>query len=236
MSPAVQRSRRRLARAFTLLEVLVVMGIISLLSAIIIGTVQGLSKSRDNMNEIGSRYHQGRNAMDRMARELNSAYISAHVPFAQLQYVQQTSFIGSDSTPADRVDFNAFAHLRLERDSHESDQCEISYFAAADPDIRGKIDLVRRESRTVDDDPTRGGIVQVLVEDIHRFEILYLDPLTGDWLNSWDTTQGAEQLGRLPSFVWLRLEVNNGPGGRIESFETKVQLAMIAPLQFATGN
>jgi len=220
-------------RGFTLLEVMVSLGIIGLITVLIYGAINGMSRSRDNMNHIGQRYHEGRNAVARMSRELSSAYISAHVPYTQVQYVQQTAFVGNDSSSGDRVDFNAFVHLRLARNSHESDQAEVSYFLAPDPDQQGKVDLVRRESKYLDDDPGRGGIIQVMAEDVHSFNLQYMDPLTSEWLEEWDSTQPAAQLGRLPTYVWIQLEIANGPGGRPELFETKVPLAMNFPLSFA---
>jgi general secretion pathway protein J len=167
-----------------------------------------------------------------MVRELGSAFISAHQPFQQMQYVRETTFVGSDQASGDRVDFTAFAYIRLERNSHQSDQAEISYFVAPDPDT-GNSDLVRRVSKYIDDDPAHGGVVQVLAENIDSFDVRYLDPLTGEWLESWDSTQPADQLGRLPSQVWITLWLANGPRGEPVKFETKSTVHIMMPLTFA---
>ena len=225
---------RRGSRGFTLLEVMVAVGIIALIGTLIFGAFNGMNNSRDAMNHVADRYAQGRQAVDRMAREIGSAYMSLHAPLDQTQIVRQTAFIGSDRSTSDRVDFTAFANLRLTRDSHESDQAEISYFAADNPDSGG-LDLVRRIDKYIDEDMTRGGKVEVLAENIDSFDVKYLDPATGEWLDEWDSLQPAAQIGRLPSQVWITLWLANGPGGDPVKFETKTTIAIQVPLNFATN-
>ena len=111
-------SRRRALRAFTLLEVMVAVAIIALVGVLIYGAFQGMNVSRRNMVTVGDRYQQGRQALERMSREISEAFLSKHVPLPPLQPTSKTAFTGNDG----RVDFTAFAHLRLSRDSHESDQ------------------------------------------------------------------------------------------------------------------
>jgi general secretion pathway protein J len=221
-------------RGFSLLEVMVAMGIIALIAVLIYGGFSGMNRSRNNMIEVNDRYGQGRQALSRMARELSAAYISAHMPFQQVQYTRQTAFIGGGSGPADRIDFTAFANVRFRADTHVSDQAEISYFAAHNPETGG-IDLVRRIDRVIDEDPKRGGSVQVMVENITAFEVRYLDPLTNQWTDTWDSTQAAAQLGRLPAQVWLTLWITGGPRNQPIKFETKTTIPIQLPLNFATG-
>ncbi|MBW2526428.1 MAG: general secretion pathway protein GspJ [Deltaproteobacteria bacterium] len=219
----------------TLLEVLVSIAIVAMIGTLLYGAFHGMTRSRSNMDLVNDRYQQGRAALSRMARELSASFLSAHEPFsAQMgtqQAHRQTAFIGSDSNPTDRVDFTSFSHRRLGADSHESDQNELSYFAARDPDT-GNLDLVRRESRYIDDDPAHGGVVQVLAENIDSFEVQYLDPMTGEWVESWDSTQPAGQFGRLPMQIWIVLVLNGGPGGTT-TFQTKVGVHIQLPLSFA---
>ncbi len=227
--------RKTGALGFTLLEVMVSIGIIALIGVLIYGAFHGMSRSRRNINHVLDRHQQGRAALTRMARELSSAFISTHLPIGQMQITRETVFIGTDQAGADRVDFTAFAHRRLSRDAHESDQAEISYFGARDPDT-GNLDLVRRIDKTIDEDSTHGGIVQVLAENIESFDIRYLDPVTSEWLESWDSTQPAAQLGRLPAQVWITILMADGPGGAPIQFLTKASLPIQLPLTFAASN
>ncbi len=76
------------------------------------------------------RVHEGREALQRIVRDLSAAYLSMHVPTSQALLTEKTAFVGRHATQFDRVDFTAFAHRRTERDSHESDQAEVGYFVA----------------------------------------------------------------------------------------------------------
>ena len=224
---------KRARLGFTLLEVIVAIAILSLVAVMVYSAFFSMARSKRNLEDVASRYQQGRAALDRMARELSAAFVSAHRPFTQVQSVRETAFIGSDERPIDRIDFSSFSYRRLRRDAHESDQAELGYFGSPDPENRDKIDLVRRVSKYIDDDPLRGGVIQVLAEDVASLEITYLDPLTGEWTDSWDSTQPAGQLGRLPSQVWITLELNGGPGDTTLRFETKAAVPIQAALNFA---
>jgi general secretion pathway protein J len=229
----LSRRTREAQRGMTLLEVLVSVTILAMIASLIYGAFDGMSRSRQGLSRINDRYHQGRGALARMTRELQSAFISAHVPLVANQAVRATLFLGTDSASLDRVDFTSFSHRRLRRDIHESDQNELSYFTARDPEDNTKIDLVRREATQIDLEPDRGGVVQVLAENIESFELSYLDPLTGEWSDTWDSTQPAGQLGRLPMQVRMTLLLKGGIGDKPLKVTTKAPIAMQTPLAFA---
>ncbi|WP_437676209.1 type II secretion system protein GspJ [Sorangium sp. So ce131] len=223
--------RRRRVAGVTLLEVLVSVGILAIIGTLIYGAFDGMSRSRAGISRMSDRYHQGRAAIARISREIQEAFLSRHQPLDKNIVVRLTAFVGDDASPADRLDFTAFAHRRLLRNAHESDQCEIGYFGSRDPES-DKLDLVRRESKTIDTEPTRGGVVNVLAEDIESFNVEYLDPLTSEWTDTWDSTQPAAQFERLPTQVRVTLVLKGGPGGEPIRFETKVPIAMQVPLAF----
>jgi general secretion pathway protein J len=227
------RASRRTDRGFTLLEVMVSIAILAMVSVLIYGAFDGLSRGKKSLGRVNDRYHQGRAAISRMAMELSSAFLSTHQPLTEQQWRRLTIFNGTKGSPADRIDFTSFSHRRLVRDSHESDQNEISYFGSPDPNVSGKIDLARRESPVIDMEPKRGGEVNVLVEDIDSFDVKYLDATTGLWTETWDTTQATGQLGRLPFQIKLTLVLKDGAGGQPISFITKVAMPMQAALSFA---
>lgn len=229
---AARASVRARARGMTLLEVIVAVSVLSMLGAIVYGAFSGLSGARAAVGRADEKYAQGRTALGRIARELQAAFVSAHQPFNAQLSVRNTAFVGVSGSPGDRLDFTSFSHRRLSRNSHESDQNELGYFASPDPNVRDKIDLVRRESPVIDLEPTRGGIVQVVAEDIQSFDLEYLDPLTNEWQETWDSTQAAAQFGRLPSQVRIRLALRRENADPYV-FTTKVSLAMQNPLSFA---
>jgi general secretion pathway protein J len=224
---------KRHSRGLTLIEIMVAISVLAMVSVLIYGAFDGLARGKKGLGRVNDRYHQGRAALERMARELSSAYVSQHLPLVASQIRRQTAFVGTNSAPADRVDFTSFSHRRLIRDSHECDQNEISYFGSSDPAISGKTDLVRRESATIDTEPRRGGEVSVLVDDIDLFDVRYLEPMTGQWLETWDTTQATGQPNRLPLQIKLTLVLRGGAAGKNVELMTKVAMPMTTALAFA---
>lgn len=236
---ALRRHLSRRRAGFTLIELLVAIAVLSMISVLIYSAFAGMKRSREGIQRVGDRYREGRLAMSRITRELSSAYVSNHVPIDQSIAVVKTAFVGTRGTPADRVDFDTFANVRMDRDSHESDQAEVSYYGEADKG-KSSTNLVRRVSTKLDLEPKRGGRVEVLATDIDLFDLEYLDPATGQWTETWDTTQATGQLGRLPLQVRVILVLNEGKrsgDGRARQpirFATKIPIAMQRALTFAT--
>jgi general secretion pathway protein J len=227
--------QRSLARGMTLLEILVSVAILAIISTLIYGAFDGMQRARNGIAHIDERYHQGRQAMARMSRELQSAFLSWQQPEYLTASVRNFLFLGTDSGTSDRVDFTSFSHQRLMRNAHESDQNELSYFMGRDPEHTDKYDLLRREQREIDLEPTKGGVVNVLCEDVKEFDVQYLEPLTDTWLDSWDTSAVATQYvyQRLPFQVRIKLTLKGGEGDRPIRMMTKVALGMQSPLTFA---
>jgi general secretion pathway protein J len=225
-------------RGFTLLELLVAVSVLAMISLLLFGAFSGLERSKDGVTELAGRYHEGRAALRHIAYELEGAYLSAHAPPDPNLVVLRTAFIGTQDSPADRVDFNSFSNRRLDKDSHESDQAEISFFGSRNPDGSGHVDLARRVSNRPDVDPDRGGRVQVLATDLDLFDLQYLDAATGQWTETWDSTQTLQEGQRLPLQVRILLVLNGGARRNAERsreplrFLTKVSIAVREPLTF----
>jgi general secretion pathway protein J len=226
-------------RGFTLFELLIAIGILAMISILIYGAFSSMQRSKQGLERLQDRYREGRLAMQRVSRELQSAYLSLHVPDNQTLVVQKTAFVGARGIPADRVDFNTFANIRRDRDSHTSDQAEISYFGSQDPEHGGTVDLVRRASDRPDVEPGRGGRVEILATNIDLFDLEYLDATTDRFTDTWDSTTTTGQPGRLPLLVRITLVLNEGQRGRSDSGRNKIRLLTTVrlpiqkPLNFA---
>jgi general secretion pathway protein J len=216
----------------TLLEVLVSIAILAMVSVLIYGAFDSMSRGRKGEEMRAERSRQGREAVQRMSREISSAYLSLHTPNIPALATRITAFIGYNGAPYDRLDFAAFAHTRVEKEAKESDQCEVGYFVARDPEVSDKMDLVRREQQPMDYDPKRGGVVNVLAEDVELFDIKFLDTMTGQWKESWDTQQATGELNRLPLEVKITLTLKHVPPGSPATYTTKFMLPMQQPLSF----
>jgi general secretion pathway protein J len=235
---SMQRARARALartgtrRGMTLLEVLVSLGVLAMISLLIYGAFDSLSRGRKGEAIRVDRARQGRDAMDRITHEMQAAFLSMHNPSNLSLVTRQTAFIATNSSTFDRIDFATFAHRRVERNAKESDQAEVGYFVVKDPDHDEKMDLVRREQAPPDYEPKKGGVVNVLAEDVELFDIRFLDPLSSQWVESWDSTQLTGQLNRLPLEVKVTLvlkPVKNSPPFR---FVSKFMLPMQQPLSF----
>ena len=188
-----------------MVELIIAIAVLSMVSLIIFGAFSGMKTTKEGLERVNDRYREGRLAMARISRELQSAYISLHVPIDLSIQVEQTAFLGTRGSPADRLDFDSFSNRRLDRDSHESDEAEISYFGSPDPERSGVVDLARRVSTRLDMEPDRGGKVEVMATDIDLFDLEYLDPMTGMWVEEWDTLEAATgEPARLPAQVRRR--------------------------------
>jgi general secretion pathway protein J len=220
------------SRGMTLIEVVVAMGILAMVAVLIHGVIDSLSRGKKAEGMRTDRAHEGREALQRMVRDLSGAYISLHVPDVQALLTERTAFVGRTSIPFDRIDFTAFAHRRTVRDSHESDQAEVGYFVVSDPDAPETMDLVRREQTPIDLDPLKGGVVDVVAENVAEFHLRYLEPQTGQWLDTWDSMQTTGQPNRLPLEVSIRLVLKGVGDGQPYAYTTKVMLPIQQPLSF----
>jgi general secretion pathway protein J len=193
--------RRR--SGMTLVEVLVALGILGIVGSLVYGGFVQTFKNKARVEQDLDRYHVIRLALERMSRELSMAFVSAHINPNTMLQVKNTAFVGTER----RVDFTSFSHQRLLRDANESDQNELGYFLARHPTRSGVSVLARREQHRIDQDPLSGGKVMILVEDVERLELEYLDPMSSTWVRTWDTRQAALQGNRLPAQVKILLTV-----------------------------
>jgi general secretion pathway protein J len=205
-SHSTAASQRRRARAgVTMLEVIVVTAILAMIAVSLAGAFQHTALIRTRLGGRQERDHVARVAMSTLSRDLRGAFLSAHVNPMPNLVASITTFVGTHDTAGSRLDFTAFTHRRLMRDSHEGDACELGYRVEARRGADGHFDLVRRESPRIDIDPRRGGVVDVLVPDVSAFELRYYDSGSDTWIDTWDTTSATAQGGRLPTRVRITL-------------------------------
>jgi general secretion pathway protein J len=226
-------------RGFTLVELIVAITVLAFVTLLLYGAFSTLKSSRDGLARVQDRYREGRIAMARITRDLQSAYISQHIPTSPALIVQKTAFVGKVGMPGHRVDFNAFSNVRRDRNSHASDQVELSYYMADSPEQPGTNELLRRTSEYPDLEPGKGGRVEVVASDVDLFELEYLDATTGLWTENWDTTQAIGQTNRLPLQVRVRLVMKQGKRSGSDQargtlkFQTTVTIPIQQPLAFA---
>jgi general secretion pathway protein J len=218
----------------TLVEVMAAMAILAMVATLLYSAFVQTSRNKEHIEGQLERYHEICSGMERIAQELSMAYTSAHRNINESLRTMITAFIAKDQGNNTRVDFSSFSHRRLYRNAHESDQNELGYFVAQDPNPKHSSQkvLARREQRRVDDDPKKGGQSQILIENVKRFELSFLDPLTTEWVTTWDTT--SAQANRLPTQAKIVLIVPNIQGhGPDQTFATRTWFPNTYALNFA---
>jgi general secretion pathway protein J len=218
----------------TLIEIMAAMAILAIVASLLYSAFVQTSRTKQRIEGELDRYHEIYSAIDRIAQELSMAYTSAHRNPNEVLRTMISGFVAKETGSNSRVDFTSFSHRRLYRNAHESDQNELSFFVANDPKDTAKRVLARREQRRVDDDFTKGGQSQILIEDIKKFELSFFDPLTSEWAGNWDTTQTAMQPNRLPMQAKILITVPNVTGrGPDQTFGTRTSFPITYALNFA---
>ncbi|MGZ6071189.1 MAG: PulJ/GspJ family protein [Myxococcaceae bacterium] len=194
----------RRARGFTLIEVVVAVGITAMIGGLIAVAFQSGYRAKELVEGEADRYRALRTGTDRMVREISAAFVSDHYDTRRYrdQNDRPTNFIGK----RDRLLFTSMAHQRLYADAKESDQMVVEYYtkSATGPDGKTQLNLMRREDSILDDRMDRGGNEDVLLEGIKRIDFTYWDSDKKDWVDEWDTRR-LEKKSILPVRVKLSI-------------------------------
>lgn len=214
-------------RGMTMIEVLVAMAIVTMMMLAVWRSFSATVTATEMTVDIQERYSTVRNAMDRMAAELTTAYLSFNRNPAETRHY--TLFEGRSEGEGDSVTFSSFAHLRIRRDANESDQAVIQYFLEQDPKDTSRTHLYRRETKRLTgdlpEDLRRYAPAYVLCEDVESLEFQYWDPTREEWLDEWRTTVSEGQPDRLPPRVRIKMGIKNDDR-EVQYFVTQTVLPM----------
>lgn len=219
---------RRSRRGLTLMEIALAISILAVMSALTWGGIARSFDAYETVTGIDQRYHQVRVAMNRMARELSMAYLTNQRRHRGRERIWRDIFRAERSSTFYEIHFRSFAHDILRADAKESDQCEIAYFGAPDPEVKGQMNLMRREDPRPDREPEEGGREYVLAENIKEFKLRFWDDRQRDWREEWDT-EGADHAGRLPSVVEITMVTEDEYGEEL-TFVTKTRINLTQEL------
>jgi len=218
----VTRSRR--LAAFTLVEVLIALAIMSLVMIALYTTLNVTLKARDQIEIQGRVARLGPQILDLIEADLRRAWL----PDIDGDKV----FLGEsrtiDGEPADSLSFltnvdSSVTHRVGEREV-SSDVCETGYRLRRNPDLPDVLELWRRQSFHVDEEPLKDGVYELLHDRVVRFQVRYLDTLDPqeEELHDWD----ASVMHRLPAAVKIELALEAVPRSLAE--ESKAASAAAA--------
>lgn len=191
---------KRALRGFTLMEVMVAVAITALMGTIVAMAFQTGFRAKEVIEGEAEHYRMVRVALNRMAREIGSAFVSDRYDPKRYRDANDrpTNFVGEQ----DRLLFTTFAHQRLYTDSKESDQAVVEYFveSSTEKGARGRQDLKRRVNPNIGERMDRGGTTDVLFEGVKKLEFEYWDSERKQWDDEWDTRRN-ERKSFLPTRV-----------------------------------
>jgi general secretion pathway protein J len=191
---------RRMLRGFTLMEVMVAVAITALIGTIVSMAFQTGFAAKELVEGEAERYRMVRIALNRMAREVGSAFVSDRYDPKRYRDANDrpTNFVGEQ----DRLLFTTFAHQRLYTDTKETDQAVVEYFVenSTEKEARGRQDLKRRVNPNLGERMDRGGTTDVLFEGVKKVEFAYWDSERKEWEDEWDTRRN-EKKALLPTRV-----------------------------------
>jgi general secretion pathway protein J len=203
-------SQRISQQGFTLIEVMISLTLLMVVGASVGQSMATSFETKALVSEANDRYHEGRQIVTRIARELRMAFLRAEVPREGRE--EDPAVVTRFKGTGDEVYFASTAHVRLYAKTRESDQSEIAYFLKPgdrSEGYRGQT-LYRRESRRLDGKPDKGGFIWPIVEGVKTLRFEYWDDTKeiGDdaWQRDWDSHENeAEPL--LPSRIRITLEL-----------------------------
>jgi type II secretion system protein J len=209
-TPQTLSERWRDAQGFTLLEVLIAIGIMATIMVILFGTYSAAVDRAARSRELSQIYHEARVLLQLLANDLRSSYVKVSIEQAQ-QVLQQvkinpTTFIGEDHSeadkPADKLTFSTI--LPVQRpDVPDTEMCRVSYSLEAVNDPPQSRALFRRVNCSLDPLATDQEHVFLLTDLAHGLDFKYYDEQGSEYLD-WnsDEPQGGK---RLPARVKITL-------------------------------
>ena len=191
----------------TLLEVMIALAVLSAMLIMAWYTTSSSVDVKNNIETVQEPEHEIRVAMNRLVKDLQSAYLSRNERTNTEN--RRTLFIGKSQSPVDELRFSSLGHRVLWAESNESEQTLISYSAEDDPDDGTKTNLVRRESRRLSNEQweSEPAELDILLRGVERVEFEYFDWTEDDWQDHWDSTKQDAERDRLPERVRITITI-----------------------------
>lgn len=131
---------------------------------------------------------------------------------------------------ADRLSFTALANVQTNPDQGVSSQMEVSYYTETCNNVadtsKSSTCLFRRTYHVLDGNLDEGGNPVIILENIKSLRFRYFGEGKDDWVETWRTAEGADDLtrNRFPLAVEITIEH--------EFEERKVVMTTVAQLRF----
>jgi len=221
---------RSVSSGFTLIEVMLALAILTFVTAIMWGSFSQTVANKKAIEAAQERTHTVRVALMRMAREIEMAYLSGSENTAMVE--RRTFLVGSSHGDVDELQFSSFAHQRLRGGLAEGDTSLISYYGERDPEDRRVLNLMRRETRRLQQENPSDipGEAYILCPDVSRVKFSYYDQKLKEWVNDWSTLN-ASGPQYLPTHIRITLTVIDERGQEV-SYTTDARIQMTEKVDY----
>jgi general secretion pathway protein J len=216
-------------RGFTLIEVMIAIGILSMIGAVTYKAFDGAYDLKSRVEKAEDRDQAVRGALSRIAREVSMTFLSEH--YDKKRYRERPSFFRlKDGRAEADLTITSFAHERLSIDAKESDQAIFEYKLDRDED--GNRSIFRRVKPILDEDWQRGGEQAILCENVLRFTVEAWEPKTREWRPEWDSNSIQRTNSILiPPRVRISITIKD-EAGKERTWTTQAAVQLSSPLDF----
>lgn len=186
-------------RGFTLIEIIIAIGILAAMTMTMTEVTSGIMVSRDRSLKRTEASHSISIAATKLMDDLRQAF-QAMPKFQQREGKYISGFTGDSAS----MNFTSMSNIHFVKNNRDTDQINVGYTLASND--RGSFDLVRRQTDYLSDDLEIGGKSFVLLQNVKELKLEYYDSLKESWETQWNT-QSASSGGRLPQMVKIYLVI-----------------------------
>jgi len=227
-------------RGFTLIEIMIATTILGIIMVTVYGVLSRALATKNHAEERADLYASGREVVLKIADELEGA-----LPPTAGRAIGFLGIPGSSRVPADAVQFCVVVRRLYGAAETRGGRALVSYSVDPAPNTPNLFALRRQEqllNQTGAEDlesegfdeapvPTPAAFSAYIMDQVAGLRFRYLDPQTGEWVNTWDTTvepqAGQPPIG-LPGAVEITLFLADNQGG-VHDFSTIVDLPLFIP-------
>ncbi len=211
MRTRIQRARTGGGAGFTLMEVLLTVLIMSMLLVMMSKMLTSARTTRDTIHNIQENQLAGPAILDLIEADLRALSTYARPRAAALR-IENRVLAGVDADSIDFVTANdSFVGYRERGDLLRADVNEVGYRLRSNPELDDFLEIYRRESFGVDDEPFDGGEFMFLNEKIRAFDVQVFeeDGPDAEPIESWGTSY--DDGDALPARIEITLELEFAP-------------------------
>ncbi|MBK7644021.1 MAG: prepilin-type N-terminal cleavage/methylation domain-containing protein [Planctomycetes bacterium] len=197
---------------FTLVEVLITLLIMSGIMVALTEILSAARTARDTIHNVLETQTAGPAILDLVERDLRGI-LTYDTTLARQLRVKNRVVMGFD---ADSIDFvsntDSLVLHQIDERFVRADVNEVGYRLRPSPENDQFLEIYRRESFGVDDDPFEGGAYQFLHDRVKGFDIQVFrkDGPDEEPVDHWNTEEGSEDIG-LPARIEITLTLELAP-------------------------